>query len=50
MKRSYRLFSIFAAAGLALASTSAFAQATRTWVSGVGDDVKITLSIQAVGE
>lgn len=30
---------LVAAAALALWSTSAFAQATRTWVSGVGDDV-----------
>ena len=39
MKRSHHLFSLLAAASLALAGTSAFAQATRTWVSGVGDDV-----------
>jgi hypothetical protein len=33
------LFSLFVTALLLLGSGSAFAQATRTWVSGVGDDV-----------
>ena len=36
--RSRLLLSLITTLGLALASTGAFAQATRTWVSGVGDD------------
>src|SRR5713226_10487695 len=37
MKRS--VLSCFAAASLILVTGTAFAQASRTWVSGVGDDV-----------
>jgi hypothetical protein len=36
--RNKILLSLLAAAGLAVASAGASAQATRTWVSGVGDD------------
>lgn len=35
---SKQVLSLFAAVALCAASTGAFAQATRTWVSGVGDD------------
>ena len=33
-----KLVPLFAAAALAVVSSAAHAQATRTWVSGVGDD------------
>jgi len=39
MKSAKTLFSAALVAGTMLTATPAFAQATRTWVSGVGDDV-----------
>jgi len=39
MRKFFSLIPLLCAAMLILASTSAHAQATRTWVSGVGDDV-----------
>src|ERR1700760_4483138 len=39
MRRLFALFPVLCVASSALLTTGAHAQATRTWVSGVGDDV-----------